>query len=557
VVIGWDIGGVNVKMAVVDGGVGGGRILRVEEVPFELQRAPDGLPPLLVTLAGEDAIAPDTIHAVTMTAELSQMFRTKREGVCFVLDALAAAFPAASVAVFTVEGQFIAPAEARQHPLRVAAANWAATAHFVARQRRDVVLVDVGSTTTDIIPIVGGEVVAEGSTDPERLASQELVYTGVVRTPIEAIVSRVEVGGRHIGVSAEGFALSGDVHVWRGDLLTSQYDVSPPDGRPVSRDSCGERLLRMLCADCEMMSEREVGQIAAAVWRAQLRQVSAAIETVSSRHPAVRTAAVTGRGAFLAAAAAREAGLSVYPLAHILGADGAHSAPATAVALLFRSSAGRRFSPGGSDVGRGFSPGVTTVIKIGGSALAYPALLTQLLARLDDCGGPGLVIVPGGGPFADAVRAVDLEHRLTDTAAHWMAIRGMDQFAELLVARLRNGVLAESPAEVRTALAAGRLPVLAPSLWLRAVDPLPHSWDVTSDSIAAWVADVLGAAQIVLIKPPGAGAPELTDAHFDRVLPAGVQASTVSLDAPWKGEGPLAGVVRPSGLPLPAGGARP
>ena len=100
VVIGWDIGGVNVKIAVVDRGVGGGRILRVEEVPFELQRAPDRLTPLLVTLAGADAFAPDTTHAVTMTAELSQMFRTKRDGVCFVLDAVAAAFPAAFVGVF-------------------------------------------------------------------------------------------------------------------------------------------------------------------------------------------------------------------------------------------------------------------------------------------------------------------------------------------------------------------------------------------------------------------------------------------------------------------------
>jgi aspartokinase-like uncharacterized kinase len=208
-------------------------------------------------------------------------------------------------------------------------------------------------------------------------------------------------------------------------------------------------------------------------------------------------------------------------------------------------------------VGGGFSPGVTTVIKIGGSALAYPALLTQLLARLDDCGGQGLVVVPGGGPFADAVRAVDLEHRLTDTAAHWMAVRGMDQFAELLVARLLNGALVESPAEVRTALAAGRLPVLAPSRWLRAVDPLPHSWDVTSDSIAAWVAGVLGAAQVVLIKPPGAGAPGLTDAHFDKVVPAGMPASTVWLDDPWKVEGPLGRVIRRSGLPLPAGGSRP
>jgi aspartokinase-like uncharacterized kinase len=287
-----------------------------------------------------------------------------------------------------------------------------------------------------------------------------------------------------------------------------------------------------------MMTEREVGEIAAAVSEAQLRQVSQAIAAVAGRHSAIRSAAVTGRGAFLAAAAARQAGLSVYPLADLIGADGAQSAPATAVALLLESSAGRDFSPGGTDVGRGFSPGgtragVTTVIKIGGSALAYPALLAQLLARLDACCGQGLVIVPGGGPFADAVRAVDHQHHLTDTAAHWMAIRGMDQFAELLASRLRSGVLVETPAAVRAALAAGRLPVLAPAGWLRAVDPLPHSWDVTSDSIAAWVAGALGAGQVVLVKPPGAAGHGATDAHFEKVLPPGLRASTVSLDGAW------------------------
>ncbi len=116
-----------------------------------------------------------------MTAELSQMFRTKRDGVAFVLDALQAAFPTSEIRVFAVDGRFLPPAEARSAPLAVAAANWSATAHLVALDHPNALLIDTGTTTTDIIPISGGLVVSRGRTDPERLASGELVYTGALR----------------------------------------------------------------------------------------------------------------------------------------------------------------------------------------------------------------------------------------------------------------------------------------------------------------------------------------------------------------------------------------
>src|SRR5258708_22250709 len=123
------------------------------------------------------------------------MFRTKREGVAFVVDAVTAAFPSSRVRVFAVDGRFVDPDEARANPLAVAAANWSATATFVAREHPDALLIDIGTTTTDIIPIVGGIVAAKGRTDPERLASGELVYTGALRTPVEAIAGHVPLGG--------------------------------------------------------------------------------------------------------------------------------------------------------------------------------------------------------------------------------------------------------------------------------------------------------------------------------------------------------------------------
>ena len=120
--------------------------------------------------------------------------------------------------MFTVGGHFVKASGARRQPLEVAAANWAATAWLVARHHEVALLVDVGTTTTDIVPILHGRVAARGRTDPERLASKELIYSGALRTPVEAIASEVPVHGVMTGVSAEGFAIIGDVHLWRGDL---------------------------------------------------------------------------------------------------------------------------------------------------------------------------------------------------------------------------------------------------------------------------------------------------------------------------------------------------
>ena len=182
-VIGWDIGGVNTKVA----RVAARRLLVAMQRPFELQRAPGALVSVLRELAAATGDVPPDAHAVTMTAELSQMFRTKRDGVAFVLDAIEAAFTGSAVHVFLVGGTFVAARDARLHPLAAAASNWAATAHLVARHHADALLVDVGTTTTDIIPIAAGRVAAAGRTDPDRLASGELVYSGAVRTPVEAI----------------------------------------------------------------------------------------------------------------------------------------------------------------------------------------------------------------------------------------------------------------------------------------------------------------------------------------------------------------------------------
>lgn len=335
-ILGWDVGGVNTKAVRLDPGAPGPP--PCASVPYELQHDPSALVPTLRRIARDLGADGAVTHAVTMTAELSQAFRTKREGVAFVLDGFATAFPGAELQVFTVGGRFVSPEEARAEPLAAAAANWYATAALVGRGSLDCLLIDVGTTTTDIIPIAGGRPVAVGRTDPERLRSGELVYTGALRTPAEAVAREVPLWDGTAGVAAEGFALMGDAYLWLGRLRPEDYTVPTPDGRPATREFAGERLARVVCGDREMLAERDVDAIARALAAAQVRQVVGGIVRVRERWPALETAVVTGLGDFLAEEGAEAAGLTVRRLADQLGAA-ARVAPAAAVAAYLLAEA--------------------------------------------------------------------------------------------------------------------------------------------------------------------------------------------------------------------------
>jgi 5-(aminomethyl)-3-furanmethanol phosphate kinase len=163
------------------------------------------------------------------------------------------------------------------------------------------------------------------------------------------------------------------------------------------------------------------------------------------------------------------------------------------------------------------------VVKVGGGLTTTPGLLPRVGEAVARAAvRHALVVLPGGGPFADQVRAFDRLHRLSADAAHWMAILGMDQYAVALSDVIPRSRLVEELAGVRLAHGEGMVPVLAPARWLRATDELPHTWDVTSDSLAAYLATLLGADTLVLVKPVSGGA-ELMDPWFIRTVPAGMR----------------------------------
>jgi aspartokinase-like uncharacterized kinase len=167
------------------------------------------------------------------------------------------------------------------------------------------------------------------------------------------------------------------------------------------------------------------------------------------------------------------------------------------------------------------------VVKVGGGLLAAPGALGQVCDTLGRVGrNRSLVVVPGGGPFADAVREFERRFGLSADAGHWMALLAMDQYAHVLAERIPGADLAEDAGGIGAALGRGRMAILAPYRWLRSADVLPHGWEASSDSVAAFVAGALDASRLVLVKPADDLA-EPVDRAFASVVPAGLPVTIV------------------------------
>jgi len=171
-----------------------------------------------------------------------------------------------------------------------------------------------------------------------------------------------------------------------------------------------------------------------------------------------------------------------------------------------------------------------TVIKIGGGLISIAGALGRVCEVVGSVARQHrIVVVPGGGPFADAVRDFDRSVGLAPGTAHWMALLAMDQYGLVLTDRIPGAVLVDEAGDVAERLADGRVVVLAPSRWLRSADVLPRTWDATSDSVAAFVAGALDATRLILIKP-GTALREPVDSCFTSVLPYGMPYAVIGCD---------------------------
>jgi probable H4MPT-linked C1 transfer pathway protein len=326
-----DIGGANLKAA--DGrGFAASR-------PFAVWRRPELLSAELVQLI--ESAPSCTSLAVTMTAELADCFETKAEGVRQILDAVQAAASGRTIHVYQVDGQLVGVKEAHKAPLLAAASNWHALAAFANRYACawPALLVDLGSTTADVIPLDPSGPIAAGFNDPERLASGELVYTGVERTPLCALVPSLPWQGHDCPVAAELFATTVDAYLMLGELPEEPENCDTANGRPRTWPRALARLARMVCADADSFAAEDARQAAATVREAQLDLLQTAVEKVVTRLGDLpKTIILSGHGEFLLRhlLARLPWQADVLSLTAELGPAVSRCAPAHALAVLAR-----------------------------------------------------------------------------------------------------------------------------------------------------------------------------------------------------------------------------
>lgn len=333
--LGIDIGGAHIKVA-------DGRGFAAS-YPFPLWRSPQNLPQELRTLIAQ---APTSDHLViTMTGELADCFATKSEGVRFILTAVQKAADGRHTRVYLNDGALVTPQVASSRETQVAAANWHALARFCGRfVRKDTaLLLDVGSTTTDIVPLQKGEPIPAGLNDTDRLLSGELAYCGIERTPICSLVESVPYRGQRCPVAREFFATTRDVYLLTGDLPEDESNVHTADGRPATKAAARTRIGRMICADEAQFNHRDAVVMAQAIAEAQATILARSVERVVQRLGATPTAVVlSGHADFLIRRVLDRFNwkMRVISLAQEIGVGAARCGPAHALAVLGREAAG-------------------------------------------------------------------------------------------------------------------------------------------------------------------------------------------------------------------------
>ena len=337
-VMGWDIGGAHVKAARSREG----RLVAVMQRACAPHEGLSSLEEAVRTVCAE--LGPAVRHHVTMTAELSDAFEDRARGVASIAAIMAHELGPETFFYAGAQG-LVAKADVANHIPDIASANWRVSAELVARACSDALFVDIGSTTTDLIPIRGNRIVALGATDAERLALGELAYAGFSRGAPQAYARQAPIDGRWTPLVNEAFASMADVRRVLGELAEgdSRADLAPTaDGRPKSRKAAQMRLARLAGCDAADMDEKELTAFADYLSRAQIRAIEDQIAALASREgfapDAVFVGAGVGRGLVARLAQARGRPLRDFsefvPASEALRDAMADCAPAVALALL-------------------------------------------------------------------------------------------------------------------------------------------------------------------------------------------------------------------------------
>ncbi len=331
-VAGFDIGGANTDVAIIELGDDGEiNSIKVDSRYFPMWLKRDELSNTLQDLIGEDIKEIDGI-GVSMTAELVDAYKSKKEGVQDVIKKVEEAFdiPTAYVSLSGMKDL----EESLKNPLDVAAANWIATSYIAAALNSNCIMVDVGSTTTDIIPIKDGFECSKGRNDLERLSTGELVYTGMLRNNVATIVDKVPLAGKWFRVSSELFAITADVHLILGNIDYTDYTCDTPDGRDKTIRDCMRRIARFLCADLELLNYRDILEVAEYIYHQQILKIAEGIKEVSEREK-LDEVVTTGLGMnILGKKAAKFLKLEYRGMDEVLSPEECRVAPAIGTAMM-------------------------------------------------------------------------------------------------------------------------------------------------------------------------------------------------------------------------------
>jgi len=289
-IIGWDVGGAHLKAACAEDGI----ITEAVLIPSPLWLGVGELDRAFSE--AEAAIGRAPVNAITMTGELCDAFANREEGVIGLAAIMTRLLGTKRVVFYAGRSGFVEEPEVAANAARIASANWHASAALTGLHARSALFIDMGSTTTDIIPISKGEPANAGSTDAERLLHGELVYSGLSRSFLMAGPKQVPFAGQWTPLMNEWFATTADVYRILGQLPEGADKMETADGREKTKAASCARLARMIGQDSVAADEAAWEGLARFFAEAQLREIMDAAALILSRGLIPANAPLVGAG---------------------------------------------------------------------------------------------------------------------------------------------------------------------------------------------------------------------------------------------------------------------
>lgn len=296
-ITGWDIGGANIKAARINYNTVEDKIESIKSISrfFPMWDKREDPLPIIEEINLE--LGDSSFYGVTMTAELADRFESKIEGINYIINLFEKNYNDKEIFYYSNNG---APAK-KENIIdleKIAAANWAVSALFVAEFLDDFILFDIGSTSTDIIPVINKEIAADGFTDIERLHSGELIYLGYLRSSLSYLVKNIPYQGKMIDVINEYFANTADLHLLKGIINKKEYTIPTPDNGEKTKIAAAARIARLISLDLNISNLKEIELTADYIYQKEIELIYEKLIQVYSRiDPELKLPLLANKGA--------------------------------------------------------------------------------------------------------------------------------------------------------------------------------------------------------------------------------------------------------------------